>query len=40
VYPRGGHAFGLRHPELPIGEWPSLVERWLKTLEQSEMRRR
>ncbi|MBS1721277.1 MAG: alpha/beta hydrolase [Armatimonadetes bacterium] len=32
LYPRGGHAFGLRKPSLPIGAWPKLLERWLRTL--------
>jgi len=32
LYAQGGHAFGLRHPELPLGEWPRLAEKWLKTI--------
>jgi acetyl esterase/lipase len=32
LYAQGGHGFGLRHPELPIGEWPQLVEKWLGTI--------
>lgn len=32
LYAKGGHGFGLRHEDLPIGEWPHLVERWLKTI--------
>jgi acetyl esterase/lipase len=32
LYAQGGHAFGLRHPELPIGRWPTLVEQWLHTI--------
>jgi acetyl esterase/lipase len=32
LYAKGGHGFGLRHPDLPIGEWPKLVERWLETI--------
>ena len=32
LYAHGGHAFGLRHTKLPISEWPSLVETWLKTI--------
>lgn len=32
LYAQGGHGFGLRHAELPIGGWPQLVERWLKTI--------
>ena len=32
IYVRGGHAFGLRRTELPIGEWPQLVEKWLAAI--------
>lgn len=32
LYAKGGHGFGLRHPELPISEWPKLVERWLEAI--------
>jgi acetyl esterase/lipase len=32
LYAQGGHAFGLRHPELPIGRWPALAEQWLHTI--------
>ena len=32
VYAKGGHAFGLRSTESPIGEWPKLVEMWLRTI--------
>jgi hypothetical protein len=32
LYAEGGHAFGLRHTEFPITEWPKLVERWLLTI--------
>jgi len=32
LYAKGGHAFGLRHPELPVGRWPVLVEQWLHTI--------
>jgi hypothetical protein len=31
-YAQGGHAFGLRPTELPIGRWPALVEQWLHTI--------
>lgn len=31
-YAQGGHAFGLRPTELPVSEWPRLVERWLRTI--------
>lgn len=30
LFAKGGHAFGLRKKEHPIGIWPSLVESWLK----------
>ena len=32
LYAQGGHAFGLRHPEFPVAEWPRLVEKWLGTI--------
>ena len=32
LYAQGGHAFGLRRTELPITEWPQLVETWLVTI--------
>ena len=32
LYARGGHAFGLRATNLPIGRWPQLVEQWLHTI--------
>ena len=32
LYAHGGHAFGLRRTELPITEWPQLVETWLGTI--------
>lgn len=32
IYAEGGHAFGLRHPDTPIGQWPQLVEKWLTTI--------
>ncbi len=32
LYAQGGHAFGLRKSNLPIGRWPDLVERWLHTI--------
>jgi acetyl esterase/lipase len=31
-YAHGGHAFGLRPSNLPVSEWPRLVERWLRTI--------
>jgi acetyl esterase/lipase len=32
LYAQGGHAFGLRHTQLPITDWPQLVEKWLGTI--------
>jgi hypothetical protein len=32
LYVQGGHAFGLRHTENPITDWPRLVETWLRTI--------
>lgn len=38
LYSQGGHGFGLRHPDLPIGAWPQLVERWLRTIGMTSLR--
>ncbi len=32
LYAQGGHAYGLRRSQLPITEWPQLVEKWLTTI--------
>lgn len=32
LYAQGGHAFGLRHTENQITDWPLLVETWLRTI--------
>jgi len=32
LYAQGGHAFGLRPTNFPIGRWPQLVETWLTTI--------
>jgi acetyl esterase/lipase len=33
LYPKGGHAFGLRHdPAKPASDWPQLAERWLRAI--------
>lgn len=32
LYAHGGHAFGLRHTEFPITDWPQLVDTWLSTI--------
>lgn len=32
LYAQGGHGFALRRTQLPITEWPKLVETWLGTI--------
>lgn len=32
IYAEGGHAFGLKKTDLPIANWPKLVETWLHTI--------
>jgi acetyl esterase/lipase len=32
LYAKGGHGFGLRSANLPIGAWPQLVDKWLETI--------
>ena len=32
IYTEGGHAFGLKKTNLPIANWPKLVETWLHTI--------
>ncbi len=32
IYAHGGHAFGLRHSQFPITDWPQLAEKWLATI--------
>jgi acetyl esterase/lipase len=32
LYAKGGHGYGLRKTELPITEWPTLVDVWLQTI--------
>lgn len=32
LYASGGHGYGLRRTELPVTEWPKLVESWLRTI--------
>src|SRR5450631_3523650 len=31
LYANGGHGYGLRRTELPVTDWPKLVETWLRT---------
>jgi acetyl esterase/lipase len=30
LYPKGGHAFGLRRTKLPVTAWPQLVNTWMQ----------
>lgn len=32
LFAKGGHAFGLRKKDQPVGVWPQLVEAWLKQI--------
>jgi acetyl esterase/lipase len=32
LYASGGHGYGLRRTELPVTDWPKLVETWLGTI--------
>lgn len=32
IFDKGGHAFALRRPDLPIGQWPNLAIAWLKSI--------
>lgn len=32
LYPKGGHAFGLRKTDMPVTDWPNLAEKWLKSI--------
>lgn len=36
VFAEGGHAWGLRHKELPVKEWPKLCAAWLARLPRPE----
>jgi hypothetical protein len=33
LYAQGGHGYGLRRTELPVTDWPQLVETWLHTIQ-------
>ncbi|PTR32873.1 acetyl esterase/lipase [Luteibacter sp. OK325] len=33
LYANGGHAFGLRKKDQPIGAWPRLAEKWMQSLD-------
>jgi acetyl esterase/lipase len=30
VFARGGHGYGMRRPDLPVGQWPTLLAKWMK----------
>ncbi|HVI55140.1 MAG TPA: alpha/beta hydrolase [Luteibacter sp.] len=32
LYASGGHAFGLREKDMPIGAWPQLAEKWMQSI--------
>lgn len=32
LYAKGGHAFGLKKKDLPIGAWPELAEKWMQSI--------
>jgi len=32
LFAKGGHNWGLRHPDEPVGAWPALAETWLQGL--------
>ena len=38
LFAHGGHAFALRHPDEPVGQWPLLVERWLRQIGMLQQR--
>lgn len=32
LYTHGKHAFALRHPDWPVGDWPNLAEKWMHSI--------
>lgn len=32
VFARGGHGYGMRRPDLPVGRWPELLLAWLSDI--------
>lgn len=30
VYDRGGHGYGMRYKDLPVGQWPQALRRWME----------
>jgi hypothetical protein len=37
VFPGGGYRIGLLTRNLPIAQWPRLVEKWLRTIGMVDM---
>ena len=35
VFARGGHGYGMRRPDLPVGRWPELLDGWIKNVIQA-----
>ena len=35
VFARGGHGYGMRRPDLPVGRWPELLDAWIKNVIQA-----
>jgi acetyl esterase/lipase len=33
IYAEGGHGYGLRRTELPVTQWPKLVQEWMRTIQ-------
>lgn len=33
LFAKGGHGYGLRRSELPVTAWPSLAEKWMRSLD-------
>ena len=34
VFARGGHGYGMRRPDLPVGRWPELLDAWINNVIQ------
>ncbi|MDC0585324.1 alpha/beta hydrolase [Planctomycetota bacterium] len=35
VFARGGHGYGMRRPDLPVGRWPELLDAWIRNVIQA-----
>lgn len=35
VFARGGHGYGMRRPDLPVGRWPELLDGWIRNVIQA-----